>query len=132
MPTASAIPPSVIELRVSPKRSSTTIETSSESGIETSTISVERKLPRNSSIMMPVSPAAMIASRTTPLMAPLTKIDWSKSGLISSCGGNVACTCGSAERTPETTLSVLAPCALRTGISAPRVPLVSTMLVCGA
>src|SRR5260370_38166865 len=48
MPTASAIPPSVIELRVSPKRSSTTIETSSESGIETSTISVgERSGPAN-------------------------------------------------------------------------------------
>src|SRR5438876_650669 len=42
MPTASAIPPSVIELRVSPKRSRTTIETSNESGIEISTISDDR------------------------------------------------------------------------------------------
>ena len=60
------------------------METRSESGIEMRTMSVERQLPRNSSIMMPVSPAAMMASRTTPPMAPFTKIDWSKSGLTSS------------------------------------------------
>ena len=60
------------------------METRSESGIETRTISVERQLPRKSSIMMPVSPAAMIASRTTPSIAPFTKIDWSKRGLTSS------------------------------------------------
>ena len=60
------------------------METRSESGIETSTISVERQLPRKSSIMIPVRPAAITASRTTPWMAPFTKIDWSKRGFTSS------------------------------------------------
>ena len=75
MPTASAIPPSVIALSVWPKRSRTMIETRSESGIEIMTMSVDRQLPRKSSIMMAVSPAAMTASRTTPSIAPFTKID---------------------------------------------------------
>jgi len=48
-----------------------------ESGIETAMISVLRQLPRNTKIMMPVRQAAMIASRTTPLTALLTKTDWS-------------------------------------------------------
>ena len=38
-------------------------------------ISVLRQLPRKIRIMMPVRQAAMIASRTTPLMAARTKID---------------------------------------------------------
>ena len=58
------------------------METRRESGIEISTISVERQLPRNSSIMMPVSAAAMTASRTTPPIAPFTKTDWSDTVVI--------------------------------------------------
>ncbi len=46
-----------------------------ERGIEKHTISVLRQLPRNSRIIMPVRQAAMIASRTTPVTAPLTKTD---------------------------------------------------------
>src|SRR6266849_163521 len=52
MPTASAIPPSVMRFNVCPSRWSTVTDTRSESGIETSTINVLRQLPRKSSIMM--------------------------------------------------------------------------------
>ena len=38
-------------------------------------MSVERQLPRKTRIMMAVRQAAMMASRTTPLMALRTKID---------------------------------------------------------
>jgi len=51
------------------------IEQSTDSGIEIVMISVERQLPRNSRIMSPVSAAAMTPSRTTPLIAALTKTD---------------------------------------------------------
>ena len=39
-----------------------------ESGIDRQTMSVLRQLPRNSRIMSAVSSAAIIASRTTPLI----------------------------------------------------------------
>jgi len=68
-------PPSVIRLSVCPSQPSAIIETSSESGIETRTMSVLRQLPRKSSIMSPVKPAAIIASRRTPSIAPRTKTD---------------------------------------------------------
>ena len=45
-----------------------------ESGMETAMMIVERQLPRKSRIMTPVRQAAMMASRTTPLMAPRTKM----------------------------------------------------------
>jgi len=38
--------------------------------------------------MMAVRQAATIASRTTPLMALRTKIDWSERKSIFSCGGS--------------------------------------------
>jgi hypothetical protein len=44
-----------------------------DSGMETAMISVLRQLPRNSRIMAPVRQAAIIASRTTPLMARARK-----------------------------------------------------------
>jgi hypothetical protein len=46
-----------------------------ESGMETAMMMVERQLPRKMRIIMPVRQAAMMASRTTPLMAPRTKMD---------------------------------------------------------
>ena len=67
---------------------STMIEVRIESGMETAMISVLRQLPRKSRIIKPVRPAAMTASRTTPLMAARTKIDWSPSGSIFSSGGS--------------------------------------------
>ena len=46
-----------------------------DSGIETAMMSVDRQLPRNTRIMTAVRQAAIRASRTTPLMAPRTKMD---------------------------------------------------------
>ncbi len=66
MPTASASPPSVMMLMVSPIAYNTASEVRIESGIEMHTISVLRQLPRNSRIINPVSMAATTASFTTP------------------------------------------------------------------
>ena len=74
-PTASARPPSVMMLIVSPSAPSTMREARIDSGIEVEMMSVLRQLPRNSRIMSAVSPAASTASRTTPLMAARTKSD---------------------------------------------------------
>ena len=67
MPTASARPPSVMMLIVSPSALSTMIEARIESGIETAMISVLRQLPRKSRIISAVRQAAITASRTTPV-----------------------------------------------------------------
>ena len=75
MPTASASPPSVITLIVSPSAVRMTSEVAIESGIDVQTISVDRHDPRNSRIISPVSAAAMRASRTTSEMESRTKID---------------------------------------------------------
>ena len=75
MPTASARPPSVITLMVSPSAARIASEVRIESGIETSTTMVERHDPRNSRMVRPVRPAAMIASWITPSMAAETKTD---------------------------------------------------------
>ena len=75
MPTARDIPPSVITLSVWPSADRTMIETKIESGIETRTMSVLRQLPRKSSSMRAVSPAAMLASLTTPITAARTNTD---------------------------------------------------------
>ena len=66
IPTASARPPSVITLMVSPSSPRTMIDVRIESGIDRQTISVLRQLPRNSRIIIAVSSAAIVASRTTP------------------------------------------------------------------
>jgi hypothetical protein len=93
MPTASARPPSVIRLMVSPSRCWTMIDDRIDSGIDTAMIAVLRQLPRNSRIMAAVRHAAMIASRITPSMAALTNSDWSNSGVIlMSCGSTDAAT----------------------------------------
>ena len=55
MPMASARPPNVIVLRVSPKKNSPTIEDRMASGMEIMTTSVERHDPRNSRIISAVS-----------------------------------------------------------------------------
>ena len=65
MPTASAIPPRVMILIVSPKALRTTMEQRMESGMETQIIKVLRQLLRNRRIINAVSHAAIIASRTT-------------------------------------------------------------------
>ena len=75
MPTASARPPSVMMLSVSPNIDSSAIAPSTESGIEIAMISVERQLPRNSRIIRLVSAAAMMPSSATPLIAARTNSD---------------------------------------------------------
>ncbi|MGC3970916.1 MAG: hypothetical protein QM775_27355 [Pirellulales bacterium] len=66
MPTASAMPPSVITLSVCPSQFRAMIETKIESGIEMMTINVLRHEPRKSKIIRPVNPAAIAASTSTP------------------------------------------------------------------
>ena len=51
MPTASARPPSVMMLRVSPIADSIAIAPSTDSGIDIAMMMVERQLPRNSRII---------------------------------------------------------------------------------
>ncbi len=77
MPTASAKPPSVITLMVSPIAENIATEARMASGIEMVMISVERQLPRKMRIMRPVSAAATTPSNMTDDTADLTKADWS-------------------------------------------------------
>src|SRR5246127_4377503 len=75
MPTASASPPSVMVLSVSPRKCRTMIEARIDRGIEISTISVDRQDPRNSRIISPVRPAAIAPSRSTLAIDALTSFD---------------------------------------------------------
>src|SRR5580700_12340922 len=90
IPTARASPPSVMMLIVCPIALRTMIEVRIANGIEVAMITVLRQLPRNVRIMKAVRHAAINVSRTTPLIAPRTKIDWSASGVICRVGGTVA------------------------------------------
>src|SRR6266480_2731580 len=75
IPTASARPPSVMMLMVSPKALRTMIEVKIESGIDTAMMTVLRQLPRKTRIMKPVRQAAISASRTTPSIEARTNND---------------------------------------------------------
>ena len=75
MPTASARPPSVMMLIVSPSALSTMIELRIDSGIDTAMISVLRQLPRNTRIISAVRQAAISASRSTPEIDACTNTD---------------------------------------------------------
>src|ERR1700719_1800271 len=75
IPTAKANPPRVIILIVSPRALSATIEQRMESGIETQIIKVLRQLLKNRRIINAVKHAAIMASRITPWIEALTKID---------------------------------------------------------
>src|SRR6202047_5061462 len=77
-----------------------------ESGIEMQTINVLRQLPRNSRIIMPVRPAAISASRTTPSIEARTNTDWSASATTFSSGGTLARILGRAAFTAFTMDSV--------------------------
>ena len=104
MPTARAMPPSVMVLSDWPSAHSTMIDVRIDSGIETATISVLRHEPRKSRIIRAVSPAAMAPSLSTPSTAARTNTDWSKSSSIFSSGGSCAWMPGRAARTRLTTL----------------------------
>ena len=75
MPTASARPPSVMMLIVSPSALSTMIEVRIDSGIEIAMMSVLRQLPRKTRIISAVRQAAITASRTTPSIDARTNTD---------------------------------------------------------
>jgi len=75
MPTASAIPPSVMTLSVCPRAARAMIETRIESGIETTTMSVLRQLPRKRRSIAAVRPAATTASLMTPMIVARTNTD---------------------------------------------------------
>ena len=77
MPTASASPPSVITLIVSPVAASSATEVRIASGIEIVMMSVERQLPRKIRIISPVSAAATTPSKMTDDTAAFTNLDWS-------------------------------------------------------
>ena len=62
-------------LMVSPNAARHATEVSTDKGIEMVMIRVLRQLPRNSRISKPVSEAAIMPSRITPLIAARTKID---------------------------------------------------------
>jgi hypothetical protein len=76
-------------LMVCPMALNAMIEVKIAKGIEVAMMSVLRQLPRNVRIMNAVRQAAIRVSRTTPLIAPRTKMDWSANGVILSCGGRV-------------------------------------------
>ena len=75
MPTASARPPSVMMLIVSPSALRTMIELRIDSGIETAMMTVLRQLPRNTRIINAVRHAATSASRSTPEIEAWTNTD---------------------------------------------------------
>jgi hypothetical protein len=62
-------------LMVCPIALRTMIEVRIASGMEVAMITVLRQLPRNVRIMNAVRHAAINVSRTTPLIAPRTKMD---------------------------------------------------------
>ena len=106
MPTASARPPSVMMLMVSPSANSAMSDVRIDSGIVTAMISVPRQLPRKSRIITAVRQPARIASCTTPSTAARTKIDWSTAVLISRSGGRPSFIRGSSSFTRFTISSV--------------------------
>ena len=89
MPTARASPPSVMMFIVCPIALNAIMELRIASGIEVAMMIVLRQLPKKVRIIKAVRHAAITVSLTTPLIAPRTKIDWSASGAISSCGGTI-------------------------------------------
>ena len=131
MPTASASPPSVMMLSVSPIADSMMIAPSTDSGIETAMMTVERQLPRNSRIITLVSSAAMTPSTATPSIAPRTNTDWSPMKPIFSASGSWSLTSITFCLMPAMISSVEVAPAFSTIISTERLPSTWTMLVCG-
>ncbi len=73
-------------LMVSPSALMAMSELRIDSGIDTAIMMRLRQLPRKIRIIIAVRQAAMMASRITPLMRRLTKIDWSVSGVHAKLG----------------------------------------------
>src|SRR5580692_9630204 len=106
MPTASASPPNVIVLIVSPRKYSTTSEVSIASGIEIITTIVGRHEPRKRRIISAVSPAAIAPSRSTATTDEVTNTDWSNSDLMTMPVGAAARAIFSTYLTALTTVKV--------------------------
>ena len=94
MPTASAMPPSVMTFRVCPSRDRIKIDTRIDSGIEMQMMIVLRQEPRNSRIIAAVKPAAITASFNTPMIDAQTKIDWSPTKSAFNSLGSVSINLG--------------------------------------
>src|ERR1700720_2383896 len=90
IPTASASPPKVMMLMVSPSADRQVMDARIDSGIEIVMISVLRQLPKNSRIRRPVSAPAITAARITPEIAERTNTDWSLVDSILSALGSDA------------------------------------------
>ena len=112
------------------RRLSTMIDVRIDNGIDTAMMSVLRQLPRKMAIMSETRIDEMMASRTTLLMAPRTKIDWSKIGVRVTSFGISRRISGSTSLMPSMTASVDTPPVLRTSINAPGTPSTLTELVC--
>ena len=133
MPTASARPPKVMMLSVSPDApTACRWRPGSDSGIDVVTIRVERQLPRNSRIIRLVSAAAITPSRMTPWIEARTNMDWSPIGLISSASGSEGLMTSSIFLMPLTISSVEVEPFLNTLRSTERLPSTCTTLVCTA
>ena len=120
IPTAKARPPRVIRLMVSPSANMIRMEDSTDNGIDTAMITVLRQLPRNNKIIKAVKAAAMRASCITPLMAALTKRDWSNKGVMVRSAGSDLAAAGNISRRDLTMSKVDAPPFFKTEISTPR------------
>ena len=131
IPTASAKPPSVITLIVSPISFRQISEVKIDRGIEIAIMAVVRQFPRKSSSMTAVRPAAIRASWTTPEMAAFTKTDWSASSFTSTPSGSSANSVGSFFLMSATTSSVEALPFLSAERINPRSPFWRTTLVWG-
>ena len=113
MPVASASPPSVMRLIELPVTYRQITPANIAHGIEVITTIVLRQLPRNSRIMIDTSPDASTDSDATFLIAARTKVDWSKSSVMSMPSGAPARMSSSSARTPLTTSRLDASACLR-------------------
>ena len=133
-PTASARPPSVMMLMVSPSTLSSRSEVRIDSGMEMQMISVLRQLPRNTRIMIDVSAAAMRPSRTDSIQRGLHKDgligkrpyhqfrgqggrDGRKSSADAGNDGECGCIAGLLNRQQRASLSILAHDVLLYGVA---------------
>ncbi len=131
MPTASARPPSVITLMVSPMADSAATEARIASGIEIVMIRVDRQLLRKMRIIRPVSAAATTPSKITELTEEYTKDDWSFAMSTFRPLGSVSRIFGRIALTPLMTSSVDTEPFFRIVINAALAPSTRTMLICG-
>ena len=131
MPTASASPPRVMMLSVSPASDRMAIEPRMASGIDVAMITVERQLPRNSRIIRLVSTAAITASTATPLIAPSTNSDWSPRMARLTLSGSVFRSSSTRCLMPSMMARVETAPFFSTCSSTERPPSTWTMLVCG-